>query len=161
MIRQILIAGLLAATGGQAMALSCLRPDPIATYKQLAAAPESYFVLRGELTFDETALPPSVGQNDTVAPDPIPGQFVGTGLTKEGFTADYVTDVLLQVSCAGPWCGSAQSGVEAVWFVPFSDPPATLQADPCGTMAFYQPTEAVIEMLESCMAGDACTPVSE
>ena len=145
----------------QSLALSCLRPDPIETFQRLAAAEESYFVLRGELTFDEAALPPSVGTNDTVAPDPIPGFFVGAGLTKDGFTNDYVSNVLLQVDCAGPWCGTAQSGVDAIWFVPFSDPPATLHADPCGSMTFYEPSEAVVEMLESCMAGGTCTAVSE
>ena len=159
-MRKLMLTAAIAAIAGQGHALSCLRPDAIETYQRLAAAPESYFVLKGTLTFDESALPPSVGSNDTIAPDPIPGSFVGTGLTQGGFDADYVSEVLLQVQCAGPWCGSAQSGVEAVWFVPFSDPPATLQADPCGSMTFYDPAPETVAMLESCMRGETCTPVA-
>ena len=160
-MRLLLTSALICLTATQSVALSCLRPDPVDTFQRLAAAEESYFVLRGKLTFDESALPPSVGDNDTVPPDPIPGFFVGSGLTKDGFTSDYVSNVLLQVDCAGPWCGTAQSNVDAIWFVPFSDPPATLQADPCGSMTFYQPSDAVVEMLESCMAGNTCTPQTE
>ncbi|SFS21027.1 hypothetical protein [Yoonia litorea] len=161
MIRLLITTVLCAAFATQSVALSCLRPDPIETFKRLAAAEESYFVLRGTLTFDEAALPPSVGDNDMAQPDPIPGFFVGSGLSKQGFTTDYVGNVLLQVNCAGPWCGSARSNVEAVWFVPFSDPPAILQADPCGSMTFFEPTDAVVTMLESCMADGTCVPVSE
>ena len=160
-MRLVLTTALICLTATQSLALSCLRPDPVETFQRLAAAEEAYFVLRGALTFDENALPPGVGSNDMAQPDPIPGFFVGTGLTKEGFTSDYVSNVLLQVNCAGPWCGSAQSNVDAVWFVPFSDPPAVLQADPCGSMTFYNPSDAVIGMLESCMAGGTCTPVAE
>lgn len=159
-MRLLLTAALIFLTATQSVALSCMRPDPIETFQRLAAADESYFVLRGKLSFDETALPPSVGTNEMMQPVPIPGFFHGKGLTKEGFTSDYVSNVLLQVNCAGPWCGSAQSNVDAVWFVPFSDPPAILQADPCGSMTFYDPSDAVIEMLESCMAGGTCAPIT-
>lgn len=156
-MRILLTTTLISMIAGQAVALSCLRPDPIDTFQRLAEAEEAYMVLRGTLTFDESALPPSVGANDTPQPDPIPGFFVGSGLTEEGFTEDYAGDVLLQVSCTGPWCGGARSDVEAIWFLPFSDAPVTLQADPCGSMTFYEPTEAVVSMVESCMAGGACS----
>lgn len=161
MIRGLATLVLCSGLASQAVALSCIRPDPIEMFQRLAAAEESYFVLRGTLTFDEGALPPSVGSNEMIQPDPIPGFFTGTGLTAAGFTSDYISNVLLQVNCAGPWCGSARSNVDAVWFVPFSDPPATLQADPCGSMTFYDPTDAVIRMLESCMAGGVCSPLAE
>ena len=159
-MRVLLTAAIIGLMATQSLALSCLRPDPVETFNRLSAADESYFVLLGSLTFDEAALPPSVGDNQTIDPDPIPGTFVGKGLSKQGFMTEYVSDVLLQITCAGPWCGSATSNVDAIWFVPFSDPPVTLIAEPCGGMTFYEPSDAVVEMLESCMAGSTCTPVN-
>lgn len=157
-MKSLLLAAALATVSAQAQALSCMRPDPIATFQQLAAAPESYFVLYGELTFDEADLPEGVSMNQFREPDPIAARFEGKGLTREGFTNDYYSDVTLQVGCAGPWCGSARSGVDAIYFVAATDPPVTMQAGPCGGMIFEEPSDAVLEMLTSCMQGGACSP---
>ena len=157
-MRAVFLAMLLVVISGPATALSCMRPDPVATFQRLAAAPESYFVLYGTLVFDETALPQGTNDFAPAAPDPIPARFVGKGLSQSGFVTAYVSDVLLQVTCAGPWCGSARSGGEAIYFVPASDPPVTMMAGPCGGMIFDDPKPEVIEMLTSCMQGGACTP---
>ena len=157
-MKSLLFAASLAVVAGQAQALSCLRPDPIQTFMQLAAAEERYFVLYGELTFDESLLPEGVSMDQTREPDPIPGQFVGKGLTRDGFANDYVSAVNLQVTCAGPWCGSAQSGIDAIYFVPMSEPPATLIAGPCGGMIFPEPSQATLDMLTTCMQGGPCLP---
>lgn len=156
-MKPILFATALAMISGQAHALSCMRPDPIETFQRVAAAPESYFVLYGELTFDETLLPPGVGDNNTRAPAPIPAQFRGMGLTRDGFTSSYVSPVTLQIGCAGPWCGSAKSGGDALYFVQADEPPVTMVAGPCGGMIFPDPSDAVLDMLTSCMQGGACS----
>ncbi len=159
-MRHILITLCLVLLGSQAAALSCLRPDPVETFQRLAAAPGSYFVIHGKLTFDEAALDTTGTDFDNPEnPAPVPGQFVGQGLSKAGFVTPYISNVLLQVTCAGPWCGSARSGVKAVYFVPSSPPPVTLQAGPCGGMIFYEPTPAVLDMLTTCMQGGRCTPL--
>lgn len=158
-MKPLLFAALLALTGGQVDALSCMRADPIATFQRLAAAPEAYFVLYGRLSFDEDALPAGVSNGAAPTPAPIPGRFVGKGLTRQGFTNTYVSNVTLQIGCAGLWCGSARSGVDAVFFVPASDPPVTLQAGPCGGMIFENPADDVLAMLTACMQGGPCTPV--
>lgn len=160
-MRLLVTATLIGLTATQSLALSCLRPDPVETFQRLAAAEERYFVLYGTLDFDERLLPEPDLTNQDPNPEPIPGFFRGKGLSGEGFNTDYIANVNLQIQCLGPWCGGAVSGLPAVWFVPFNDPPATLQAEPCGSMTFYEPTEAVIDMLESCMAGGACTPLTE
>jgi hypothetical protein len=160
-MRLLVTAALMTLTATQSLALSCLRPDPVETFQRLAAAEERYFVLYGTLDFDERLLPEPDLTNQDPSPEPIPGHFTGKGLSRQGFTTDYIANVTLQIQCFGPWCGGAASGVPAVWFVPFSDPPATLQADPCGSMTFYEPSDAAVEMLESCMAGGVCTPVTE
>lgn len=159
-MKAAILAIMLVLVSGPLQALSCLRPDPIETFQRLAAEPESYFVLYGTLTFDEGALP--VGTNDfeeIAPPDPIPARFEGKGLSKAGFATPYVSNVLLQVTCAGPWCGSARSGAEAIYFVPASDPPVTMQAGACGGMIFEDPAPAVLEVLTSCMQGGPCTPL--
>lgn len=157
-MKHLLLAAMIATVAGQVHALSCIRPDPIETFQRLAAAPESYFVLYGEMTFDEAELPAGVSMDQFRAPDPISARFEGKGLTRAGFTNDYVSDVTLQIGCAGPWCGSARSGVDAVYFVAATDPPVTMQAGPCGGMIFEEPSDAVLEMLTTCMQGGACSP---
>jgi len=159
MKRSMMLAAAITTIAGQAHTLSCMRPDPIETFQTLAEAEESYFVLHGVLSFDEQALPQGVGENDRAIPDPIPARFVGKGLTKEGFTNTYVSDVNLQIGCAGAWCGSASSGTEAVYFVRASEPPVTMTADACGGRIFYEPGEAVLDMLTSCMQGGTCSPI--
>lgn len=157
-IRSLLVAALLALGAGQVHALSCLRPDPLTTFQELAAAPESYFVLYGRLRFDESDLPAGVSTDQTRAPAPIRAYFAGKGLTSNGFTNTYQSEVILQVDCAGPWCGSARSGVDALYFVAAKDPPVTMQAQPCGGMIFEEPSQATLDMLTSCMQGGPCSP---
>ncbi|WP_341368454.1 hypothetical protein [Yoonia sp. BS5-3] len=147
-MKPFLIAALLAMIAGQAHALSCRRPDPIDTFKQVAAAPESYFVLYGELTFDGPV---------PASPATIPAQFRGKGLTREGFTSDYVSPVNLQIECVASWCGSARSGGDALYFVQATEPPVTMVAGACGGMIFPDPSQAVLDMLTSCMQGGACS----
>ena len=158
MMKPLLLASALVMIAGQSHALSCMRPDPIETFQSLAAAPESYFVLYGQITFDKAELPDGVSMDQFRAPDLIAARFEGKGLTRNGFTSDYFSDVNLQVQCAGPWCGSARSGVDAVYFVEAMDPPVTMIADPCGGRIFEEPTDAVLEMLTSCMQGGTCSP---
>ena len=156
-MKTLLGAAALAMITGQVHALSCLRPDAVETFQRLAAAEESYFVLFGELTFDEARLPASASNDQTRPSTVIPAQFAGNSLTARGFTNAYSRDVNLQITCAGQWCGSAQSGIDAVYFVPSGETPATLTAGPCGGMLFPEPTQAVLDMLTSCMAGGPCS----
>ncbi|WP_296426775.1 hypothetical protein [Yoonia sp.] len=148
---------ILASIAGQAAALSCVQPAPIATFQRVAAAPDAYFVLYGDLTFDEGALPPAVSNRRTTDPAPIPARFRGKGLTLDGFTSDYISPATLQVSCAGPWCGTARSGGDALYFVRADSDPVTMQAEPCGGMIFQDPSQAVLDALTSCMRGDTCS----
>lgn len=156
-MKPFLLAAALATLGAQAQALSCMRPDPLMTFQQLADAPETYFVLYGQLSFNEADLPPAVMEKQMHTPEPIPARFIGHGLSPDGFTIDYVADLMLQIGCAGPWCGAAQSGVDAVYFVEATDPPLTIHAGPCGGRIFEEPTQAVLDALTICMQGGACS----
>ncbi len=147
----------LTALATQATALSCMRPDPIQTFQWVADAPESYFVLYGQLTFDESALPAGVSDKPTREPAPIAAFFRGKGLTLDGFTADYISPAMLEIGCAGPWCGSARSGVDALYFVRADNSPVVMEAGPCGGMIFEEPDQATLDMITSCMQGGACS----
>ena len=159
-MKSFILAMLIVATGGQAYALSCLRPDPVETFQRLAGLSDDYFVLYGTLAFDQRALPRGSNNfEDNQDPNPIPARFVGKGLSQAGFATPYVSNVLLQVTCLGPWCGTPRSGGTALYFVPASDPPVTLQAEPCGGMIFDDPAPEVLEMLTTCMQGGTCAPL--
>ncbi len=156
-MKSLSLALCLIASAGQAVALSCIRPDPIQTFNRVAAAPESYFVLYGQLTFDQAALPPGMSDGPDAAPVLIEGFFRGKGLTQQGFSADYVSPALLEVVCFGPWCGSARSGVDALYFVRADNTPVMMEAGPCGGMIFEDPDQVVLERIVTCMQGGPCS----
>ncbi|MCK0096091.1 hypothetical protein MWU60_10965 [Yoonia sp. F2084L] len=157
-MKSLLLAAALATVSAQAQALSCMRPDPIRTFQQVAAAPESYYVLYGQLRFDEADLPVRDLSQQLRNPEPITARFEGKGLTRQGFTSDYQSDVMLQIDCASIWCGGARSGVDAVYFVRVTEPLVTMYATPCGDMIFEEPSQATLDMLTTCMQGGDCSP---
>ena len=152
----LMMTAALLTAAGHAQALSCMPPDAVRTFNELDTAAEDYIVLHGTLTFDESALPPFVQDDPVTDPAPITAEFTGKGLTEDGFTADYTGSVVLQVTCAGPWCGTAQSDVAAVIFVLADEQPFTITADPCGSRLFPEPTAETLADLTTCMQGGAC-----
>ncbi|MFQ1699375.1 hypothetical protein ACJ5NV_02155 [Loktanella agnita] len=157
-MKSFTLALALSALATQSAALSCMRPDPVETFNRVAAAPDDYYVLYGQLTFDTDALPEAVSQIPVAEPDPIDAFFRGKGLTRQGFTSDYISPAALQVTCAGSWCGSARSGVDALYFVRADGAPVTMEAGACGGMIFEQPDQATLNMMVSCMQGGECSP---
>ena len=130
-----------------------IRPDPLQTFAQIAAAPEDYYVLYGTLTFDQSAVPKGLRDVTEPMPLPIPAQFTGKGLTQDGFTSDFVSPAQLQIGCVTNYCGTAQSDVMALYFVRVDQTPITMTADPCGGMIFPEPTRAVLDQMTACMQG--------
>uniref|UniRef100_A0AAN0NKK3 Uncharacterized protein n=1 Tax=Yoonia rhodophyticola TaxID=3137370 RepID=A0AAN0NKK3_9RHOB len=78
-MKSAILATCFLAIGSQAVALSCVRPDPIATFQTVAAAPEPYFVLLGVLETGDSKLPPSIRNGGEGEPEPISGYFRGRG----------------------------------------------------------------------------------
>ncbi len=153
MMKSILLAAAIAMTAGQAQALRCIAPDPLRTFSQIAAAPEDYYVLYGLLTFDEAKLPVGLREMGAGLPAPIAAQFRGKGLTQAGFTSDYISPVTLQIDCMTNYCGTAQSGIDALYFVRADPTPVTMVASPCREWIFPEPTQAVLDQLTACMQG--------
>ena len=143
---------------GQAGALSCMRPDVATTFNRMHEVPEDVYVLRGVLEFDESLLPEGV-VNEERFPDPIAGTFKGKGLTLDGFTARFESDVTVQSVCFGPWCGSLASGIEVITFANVIGDDIIIEANPCGSNVFPSPTQEMADALQSCIRGEACETI--
>lgn len=106
-MRTVLVLLGLLALAQPAFALSCLAPDIARDYHKAAQSDDTYIIVKGDLFFDETELPDRTDQRSSRARDmiDIDGWLAGYSLTKDGFTKRFERDVILRVSCLGPWCG--------------------------------------------------------
>jgi len=139
---------------GQAQALSCMRPDPATSFAAASTSDLPYLVLTGDLT-----SPAATGKS---GPKPISvlGHLNGHGLTAAGFTATFDGDVVLQVTCAGPWCGAVPASGPVVAFARIDGPTPVIEADACGMWLFAAPDTAMIDQLTACMTGADCSAQS-
>ena len=141
----------LAATQGQA--LSCVRPDPVVAFLAAMAAPETYVVLRGTFAEAEIYNPPPVVKAQPYA---VPVWFIGQTLGRDGFSTPLETPLTVQITCAGPWCGSSPAS-PLIAFARVEDGAYTVEANACGTWIFA-PDHLTEALLVSCLRGDACVP---
>lgn len=138
---------------GQAAALSCMQPDPVRTFNQVAADDATYYVLYGTLDFDPKLQPQGV-VNEERNPSPVPARFAGKGLSETGFDRDFVRDVVLQPVCAGPWCGNAPLDVPSLIFAKVTGDTIIIEASPCGGAIFPEPSKAALDRMTACMSGN-------
>ena len=153
-----------------AQALSCLPHDVARTYEQAATSEETYIVVHGTLTFDESRLPETDWQHKQKTPPNtlIPARLEGKALTREGFNAPFDRSVTFNVQCLGPWCASAKTGTAYLAFLRKTDgPPETggtsgpgyqLDINACGGMGFAAPTKQALETVVQCFQGGPCKP---
>lgn len=159
MIRSTILAATITVLATPAVSLSCLRPDVARSYKQAAEAEESYLVVHGTLTFDETELPEAVG-NESPPGTRIRAQMAGKALSQSGFDHPFDRQITLDVRCFGPWCGGAASGIPYLAFVERGEDGYTLTVDPCGSLGFPEPTEDMLRQVKTCFDGGKCGPKS-
>ncbi|MEQ9259537.1 MAG: hypothetical protein RIG84_10590 [Roseovarius sp.] len=150
----------LAAT--PAVSLSCMRPDVARAFAQADAAEETYIVARATLSFDEALLPQTDWENQAATPPHtlIPARLEGQALTKEGFTTPFAQEITLDAQCFGPWCSGAESGTEFLVFLEKRAEGYLFPLDPCGTMAFPEPTAAQGARVLQCLRGAGCEPLN-
>lgn len=155
MIR-LLAPALALLAAGQAAALTCAPADPVRSFQEAQAAPETFHVLYGTLSFDPRQMPQG---GYAGVPDPQPGpvgaRFTGFALGLEGFTRPLETSVTLQPTCAGPWCGTFGPGT-ALLFAEVTDAGYVVEIGPCGGGAFDEVSEATLGDLAACLRGQAC-----
>lgn len=156
MIRTTILAATLAALTTPALALSCMRPDPMRAYQAAAEAEEAYVVVVGKLTFNERKLPEAVG-NDSPPQTRIPARMTGKALSKSGFDHAFDRDITLEVLCYGPWCGGAGSGETYLTFLKRTDTGYVMSADPCGSMMFQDPKPKALRQIEQCYKNGRCS----
>ena len=150
---RFILAAMIAATAGQAQALSCLPPDIARTFDWVAAAEERYIVLNGTFSFD--ALPRTRGGQLDPVTVTLESVFEGNYLGVDGFIDAPRLDVSLAFVCMGPWCGSMRSGDEVLVFAQQSADGYTVEVDPCYSTVFPSDDDT-LERVEACMRGEAC-----
>ena len=156
MIRAAAIV-LLCCGAGPALALSCLAPSVERSFARFDASEDTYVVVHGRLTLDETALPKGM----TVDRDPPPltvvrAKLQGFSLTRQGFTLPFEQAVSLEVSCLGPWCGSAKNGEDALAFLRKDAEGYVLAVEPCGGALFETPKLEQLDQAKKCLRTGAC-----
>ena len=152
---------LAALSAGPAVALTCVPPDPIASFRMAHEAPESYVVLHGRLEVDALrfhdgveAVPP--GAAETLL-DPVEARFRGFALGLAGLTTPVDATVLLQPQCLGQFCGRIGPGDGWLLFArPSGSGLYTVTVDPCGAWAFDGVAQGTLDTLAECLRGRAC-----
>ncbi|MCP1167440.1 hypothetical protein [Limimaricola litoreus] len=149
----------MAAAAQPAAALSCLVPDPIRSFAEIDAAPEIYRAYVGRFAFDASKLPRSdAAANVSTSPEPIPADFTGHQLGPTGFDTEIETAMILQPSCAGPWCGALVPGKEVLVFARVEEGRLIVDLEPCPGTVQAAPDAAMRERLAACLRGEACAP---
>ncbi|MFZ3581602.1 hypothetical protein ACOI1H_05440 [Loktanella sp. DJP18] len=136
---------------GQAQALSCLAPDPLASFTNASASDMPYLVLTGDL-----ATPSATGVTEP-QPTTRTAQLTGFELTADGFTVPFDGEVLLDVTCAGPWCGALPASGPIVAFARIDGPVPVIEMSACGGWLFADPDQATLDHLTECMNGKTCS----
>lgn len=146
---------------GQANALSCLRPDPARTFQAAADSTDTYVVLRGSLSFDEKLMPEFDGMSWPGELPTVPALFQGMALGPDGFTIRYQTELLLQPSCAGPWCGGMYPSDDAIAFARDNGAGVyVIDLGPCPMWVYDTPDAVVVGTITQCMSGGLCSPAN-
>lgn len=153
---------MLAALGGAGpvSALSCLAPDALRSFTEAHAASESYRAYVGSFDFDPSALPPvqDLSLPVSATPNPVPARFTGLQLGPTGFKTPVEERMILQPSCAGPWCGSLAPEDEVLVFAREEDGKLIVDLEPCPGRVQGAPDDATREKLAACMRGEECVP---
>ncbi len=155
MIRKICLTLAMTACATPTLSLSCMRPDVTFTYNQAAESEDNYIVVTGQVRFEERRVPSAEGNNSPRSTR-IPARLEGTALTKSGFDMPFDRKITLDVLCFGPWCGGAGSGETYLAFLKREEDGYVMEADPCGSMMFQNPTDEMMTQVETCFAGGPC-----
>ncbi len=143
-----------------AQALSCLPHDVAQTYNQAAKSEETYIVVHGQLTFDDSRLPKTDWQHQEKTPPNslIPARLVGKALSRTGFDTSFDRNITFNVQCLGPWCASAKSGTSYLAFLRKTNGGYQLDINACGGMGFPDPTQQALDVVVTCFQGGPCRP---
>ncbi|MDU8929559.1 hypothetical protein RXV86_19385 [Alisedimentitalea sp. MJ-SS2] len=152
MIRAILLSLGLLALPGVALALSCARPDMARSFQFADDAEGTYHLLLGEIEYTESKL------LAPTEPETLKARLRARGITRTGFSAWIDRDVTVNITCAGPWCGSVPENERLLIFLRQDGADWVIDAPPCGGFVFVDPGQAEMRILRSCLSGGSCKP---
>ena len=158
-MRNGLLAALLALAPMQAMALSCMPHSVEAAFLEAQAAQERYVIVQGQLDFSLSEVVDKWGKHN---PNPqtlvIDAQLTGQSLSSRGFVRPYAKSVQLVLECYGPWCWQATPRRQVLAFVELGAQQNVIRTNPCSGFLFERPSQDMLDTVQGCFAGGACTP---
>lgn len=155
---RILFAIALSCAATPSLSLSCLPATVANSFKEAAASEQTYIVVHGTLSFDDSKLPKvDLERQDQTPPQTdIPGRLTGKSLSKSGFEATFDRPITVRAICLGPWCGKPVSGTEYLSFLEKTSDGYLLAISPCGGYDFANPTPEMLRTATQCMQGGDC-----
>lgn len=152
---KLVLSLIFALMASQAAALSCMRADIASTFGHAHASDDLYYILRGSLDFDPALMPNGV-EDRTAPPAAVPATFEGMSMGRRGFKTAFSGPLVLQPSCAGPWCGSVRPSADIVVFAKQTDQGLQVDVGACPFYVFHAPTDDMEQRLVNCIAGRGC-----
>ena len=150
------LALLMSANG--ALALSCMRPDVLTSYKAAAEASERYVVVSGVMAHDT----PQSEQAQTGNPKVVSftSRLVGRYLQDDGFMGEFDAPVQVTLNCVSEWCATMPPQRASVLaFVQMKNDGFVLDVQPCQRWLFQDPEPEQMVALFDCHTSGNCTPI--
>ncbi|MEM7295501.1 MAG: hypothetical protein AAF330_02570 [Pseudomonadota bacterium] len=151
------LAFLFALVGSQAHALSCAPPSLERSFLHADEADAAWWIIEGRISYDASQVPKRDLLNNFPEDAELPARLEGLGLTGGGFLAPVDMEIILRVTCAGPWCGGNPGDGTAIYFVEEREEGWTHTSSPCPAWSFEASEDAEARLL-SCLEGEACAP---
>ena len=158
MIRLLATALLVLAQALPAGALSCLRPDPLATLRTAQDAAEPYVILYGTLDFDTALMPPYLSGVPIETPEPVAATFSGRALGRGGFS--YIVSenpITLVPECDANWCGITEPATPSLIFAEVTEQGWRVTHGACPFWVYLNPPRAILDSIATCATGGSCT----
>lgn len=153
---QILAATTLLTATQSAVALSCMKPDPVQICHQMQEQRLSPIWADGQLTLERIISQEedemNIGAKGAAVAD---YSFTGTVTDKSGVRSVQNSALRITTSCAGPWCASLPENGRSGYFLlePGGKSGMKLHIGAC-TFVPYTVTEQEKAEIEACAAGE-------
>ncbi|MCP5088373.1 MAG: hypothetical protein GY952_16400 [Rhodobacteraceae bacterium] len=142
-----------ALLGSQALALSCLQPNPAQSFNWFQESEDRYRLAVGQVNRLETPAPYFEGE-----PRSVGASFGGRFFERNDRGAEVIFDLHIASTCLASWCGGfPEVKVPGIFFLKMNGDEATLEMPPCQGSFFALPAEVVIDTLQNCLQQGKCT----
>ncbi len=161
-MRLFIAALLTAALPTQSFALSCMMWDAADVYNRAAESETRYLIVHGAFLRNGPDLiePDTLVLDGAQTPYSYQAVFFGNIASRVGFRTPTELEVTVNVPCVASWCGfEPPEGQEVLAFLEVDDDRNyRLVSGPCPFALNSAPTEADLNQITACMAGEDCAP---